>query len=631
MIYGIAVNLVLYLLYKLHISLYATYSQYFNNTICMRNKCLSRYKALCFCLLTIAGFSGSLPVFAQTGTEGIGANIRLDQIGFYPDAPKIAVVLQSNGGSFVIQTPAGKNVFTGELKKSTMPTFGGVYTQIADFTSFSKPGKYKLFVNGAGYSYPFEIKRNALQTVAAGSLNAFYFIRASTPVNEKYAGKWRRAEGHPDSHVLVHPSAATEKRPAGTVISSPRGWYDAGDYNKYIVNSGITTGTLLSLYEDFPAYMKTVKLNIPETGNGVPDVLNEILWNVRWMLTMQDPDDGGVYHKLTNAVFDKMEMPDQSTEPRYVVQKGTAATLDFAAVMAQAGRVFANYKKQLPGLADSCLAQAQKAWEWAIKNPALMYNQDEMNKKFEPKVTTGAYGDRNFKDEFIWAASELFVSTRNKEFLSTVNLLPDSTMPVPTWSQVKLLGYYTLIKNSSSRGENAPKELPEIKKRLLAMADNLVADADKNAYQTVMNKSRRNFNWGSNSVAANQGIALIQAYRLSSNKKYLAYALANLDYILGRNGTGYSYLTGFGSKTPMHPHHRPSVADDIAGPVPGLLAGGPNPGMQDKIKVPSLNPDEAYIDDDRAFAVNEIAINWNAPFAYLANAIEALQGQFAMR
>jgi endoglucanase len=156
----------------------------------------------------------------------------------------------------------------------------------------------------------------------------------------------------------------------------------------------------------------------------------------------------------------------------------------------------------------------------------------------------------------------------------------------------------------------------------------MIAGADETAYQTVMNKSTRHFGWGSNSEAANEGILLIQAYRLSPKKKYLDYALANLDYILGRNGAGYSYITGYGSKTPMHPHHRPSVSDGIVDPIPGLLAGGANPGMQDGIKVPSINPDEAYIDDDRAYAANEIAINWNAPFAYLANAIEALQAEF---
>src|SRR6202012_2449680 len=154
--------------------------------------------------------------------------------------------------------------------------------------------------------------------VADASIKAYYFMRASIPLPEKYAGKWARAEGHPDTSVLVHPSAATDQLPAGTIISSPRGWYDAGDYNKYIVNSGISTGTLLSLYEDFPAYMKGVKLNIPESGNGLPDEWNEILWNLRWMLTMQDPNDGGVYHKLTTSAFDKFEMPNKDTARRYV-------------------------------------------------------------------------------------------------------------------------------------------------------------------------------------------------------------------------------------------------------------------------------------------------------------------------
>ena len=140
-------------------------------------------------------------------------------------------------------------------------------------------------------------------------------------------------------------------------------------------------------------------------------------------------------------------------------------------------------------------------------------------------------------------------------------------------TKVKLLGYYTLVKNSNSIGKNAPKELLELKEHLLALADSLVKGADETAYQTVMDKSKRNFNWGSNSVAANEGVALIQAYKLSNDPKYLRYALDNLDYILGRNGTGYSYVTGYGSKTPMHPHHRPSFADGVVDPVPGLLVG----------------------------------------------------------
>jgi endoglucanase len=591
----------------------------------MSNKYSHTYMTgLSFILAVLLIFNLQRSSAQQSGENG-EQRIRLNQIGFYPDAPKTAIILTGKNSLFYIQTINKKTAFTGTLKKSVKPDFAGNNTLIADFSGFRNPGTYILYVPNTGCSYQFEIKKSVLRGVADASIKAYYFLRASIPLEEKYAGKWHRAEGHPDTSVLIHPSAATDKRPAGIVISSPRGWYDAGDYNKYIVNSGISTNTLLSLYEDFPAYMQTVKLNIPESGNHIPDLLNEVLWNLRWMLTMQDPNDGGVYHKLGNTAFDKFEMPDKATAPRYVVQKGTAASLDFAAVMAQACRIFRKFPKELPGLADSCLKEANKAWDWAVKNPNIAYDQNAMNQKFSPQITTGAYGDRNFSDEFIWAASELFVTTQNPQFLKDINLLPDATMPVPTWSQVKLLGYYTLIKNSNSLGEKAPKELPEIKRRLLIFADELIKGADETAYQTVMDKSTRNFRWGSNSEAANQGVALIQAYKLFGENKYLDYALDNLDYILGRNGTGYSFVTGYGSKTPMHPHHRPSVSDGVVDPVPGLLVGGPNPGMQDGIKVPSTVPDEAYIDDDRAYAVNEIAINWNAPLAYLANAMEALQ------
>ncbi|RFZ84658.1 cellulase [Mucilaginibacter terrenus] len=571
------------------------------------------------CLLILLA---SLKLDAQDTSSG-ASTIRLNQIGFYPGAPKTAIVTTGTTGDFQIRK-AGKVVYTGKLKQSLKPGFSGQYTSIADFSNFTTPGTYTLTVKGVGQSYPFNISNSANSGVATGTLKAFYFMRASAPLEKKYAGKWQRASGHPDNKVLVHPSAADAKRPAGTVISSPGGWYDAGDYNKYVVNSGISTATLLSLYEDFPEYMKTVKLNIPESNNKLPDVLYEVLWNLRWMLTMQDPNDGGVYHKLTTAKFDKMEMPDKDTAVRYVVQKSTAAALDLAAVSAQASRIFKGFDKELPGFADSCLKVSEYAYQWAVKNPNVLYEQDAMNKQFKPAVTTGTYGDRNVSDEFLWASAELYKATGKDEYFGKINMTKSEMVSVPTWSNVKLLGYYALA-DSKELDPDHRLILADIKDRLINFADIFVSGADSNAYQTVMTKFKGNFNWGSNSNAANQGILLIKAYKLTRNKKYLDYALANLDYLLGRNGSGYCYVTGFGSKPTMHPHHRPSVADGVVDPIPGLLAGGPNPGMQDKIQVPSTAPDEAYIDDDRSYATNEIAINWNAPVAYLANAIEALQ------
>lgn len=588
-------------------------------------------------LLTLSCLTAPAQPISEAGGSPVmrpADSIRLNQIGYYPNAAKLAVVVGDTPGKFQVMTPDGKKVvFTGPLSDARTNPLSGKITRTADFSAFTGVGTFIVTIPGLGNSYPFEIRRDVHRAVAIGALKGFYYQRASVDLPAKFTGTWARPAGHPDTRVLIHPSAATARRPAGTVISSPRGWYDAGDYNKYIVNSGISMATLLSLCEDFPDFVKTLDANIPESGNKLPDVLDETLWNLRWMLTMQDPDDGGVYHKLTNASFDGMVMPDKATKDRYVIAKGITATLDFAAVMAQASRVLKPYNRDLPGLSDSCLSAAVKAWGWAKANPTVAYNQKDLNTNFDPDISTGGYEDRNATDEWIWAAAELYVTTKDDAYYTSVNLFPDSRTPTPTWGQVRTLAYYTLARAGNSVTAAGKRDLVALKQRLTGMADSLVAGADRQAFQTVMGRSARDFGWGSSSEAANQGIALLQAYRFTESpnrNQYLYYALGNLDYLLGRNATGYSFLTGFGDKTPMHPHHRPSVADGIDAPVPGLLSGGTNANAarQDKCAgYTTTVADEVYIDADCSYASNEIAINWNAPLVYLAAALEALQSE----
>ncbi|WP_293679869.1 MULTISPECIES: glycoside hydrolase family 9 protein [unclassified Spirosoma] len=576
-------------------------------------------------VLTILLVGNLLSVSAQSLSD----SIRLNQLGFYPNAPKVAIVVGQASGAFEITTSDGKKVvFKGMLSLPRTNAISGKKTHTADFSALKTAGTFVVSIPGLGHSAPFRIEPDVHRAAAIGSLKGFYYQRVSTDLPATFSGKWSRPAGHPDTRVFIHPSAASASRPVGTTISSPRGWYDAGDYNKYIVNSGITMGTLLSLYEDFPAYCKSLKTNIPESSNAIPDLLDEVLWNLRWMLTMQDPADGGVYHKLTNAGFDGMVMPDKATKDRYVVQKSITATLDFAAVMAQAARVYRPFSRELPGLADSCLTAAETAWQWAQKNPELYYRQNEMNKQFDPDVTTGSYEDRSASDEWIWAATELFVTTKKDTYATAVNLFPDDNTPLPAWPQVRTLAYYTLGRFAKDKAFQSRTELVSARKHILKLADELIAGTDEQAFGTVMGKSAKDFIWGSSSVAANQGIALIQAYRQTADKKYLTYALTNLDYLLGRNAVGYSFLTGFGYKSTLNPHHRPSVADGIEAPVPGLLSGGTNANAarQDKCSgYTTTIADEVYLDQSCSYASNEIAINWNAPMVYLTTAIEALQ------
>lgn len=566
-----------------------------------------------FSLITLSVFSQQTP----------GVFVRLNQIGFYPDGQKLAVVLSDTATDFYI-TAADSNtkLYSGKLIDLRNNIYSKQLTRIADFTSFAMEGIFILHASGAGSSYPFEIKKQVHYEVTKAAIKSFYYQRFSIPLTEKYAGKWARPASSSHKKVIVHASAATASRPAGSVISSTRGWIDAGDYNKYIVNSGITTSTLLSAYEDFPNYFSSLNLNIPESSNKLPDILDEVLWNLRWMMTMQDLKDGGVYHKCTNAKFDGMIMPNKGTTPRYVVMKSTAAALNFAAVTAQASRVFRNFSKQLPGLADSCLNMSRKAYQWAVKNPRVIYDQDKMNKLFNPDITTGAYGDGDVSDEFAWAAAELYTVTADNNLLKNITTEREDDNPIPSWNQTRLLAYYTLVRHAKPNAENELL-IQTLKGRIVGAAESLVRNISYQAYHTVMGTTPKDFEWGSNAVAANQGILLLQAFHLTNDKKYLDNALSNLDYLLGRNATGYSFLTGHGDKTPMHIHHRPSEADGIIEPVPGLLAGGPNPGMEDKCTTyPSSVPDEAYTDDVCSYASNEVAINWNAPFVYLSAAIE---------
>lgn len=573
---------------------------------------------------TIAAMAVSLSLLGTVGhvraaSAALPADgqIKLDQIGYLPGSAKVAVVPNVDGAAFtVVKAGSDTVVMRGTLGAAAAYAPAAETVRLADFSALAAPGRYQLRVAGLPDSAPFMVGADAYQALNAAAIKAYYLNRAGIALPEKHAGIFARKAGHPDTNVLVHESAASAARPAGTVISSPKGWYDAGDYNKYIVNSGITTYTLLAAYEDFPDYYKAQNLNIPESGNGIPDLLNEVLWNLDWMLTMQDPADGGVYHKLTDKSFDGMVMPDQARQQRYVVQKSTAAALDFAAVMATASRVLKPYDGKLNGISARALAASKAAWQWARKNPAAYYRQ--------PKdIRTGEYGDANVSDEFGWAAAELYISTGDDAYYKAMGA-PALKATIPSWSDVGGLAWMSLARHRKQLGAAADQAL--IAARIDGLADGLAKVWKDSAYGITMQAG--DYVWGSSAVVLNQSMMLLQGYRLNGKRDYLQAAQSGLDYVLGRNAVGTSFVTGYGSRSAQHPHHRPSVADGIAAPVPGFLVGGPQPGQQDKgdcrAAYPSAVPAKSWLDDACSYASNEIAINWNAPLVYVSGAIQAL-------
>ena len=314
-------------------------------------------------------------------------------------------------------------------------------------------------------------------------------------------------------------------------------------------------------------------------------------------------------------------MPKDCKQTRYVVAKSITATLDFAAVMADAARLFEPYQQDYPGFSAQAAAMAERAYQWAKANPRAFYMQRQLK---DPAITTGEYGDRNANDEFFWAASALYRLTGQQHYLSDARQYLPKQFSLPTWGNVASLGTFEWLAHNSEL--NA-----DMQAQLIAYCEEAVKDVNTSSFQSPYGNKARDFGWGCLAeFCCCQAMALLYADKVTGTTKYRRYALQNADYLLGRNATGYCFVTGFGDQSPMHPHHRPSAADNIEAPFPGMLVGGPNPGQQDKKDMhnatyPSNIPDESYIDNEESYASNEIAINWNASLVAFLCWLDALE------
>jgi len=565
-------------------------------------------------------------VFAGLASGAGSERIRVNQVGYVVGQPKLAISLNAGTSGSLVDSLTGQPVFQAVLGAAKIWAAAGDTGRTFDFTSFDQPGTYYVLI-GSEQSHPVHIAADPFLALSRGSIKAYWLTRSSYAPKAPWAGPWARTAGHPDIAVLVHGSAATAARPEGSTIRSPGGWYDAGDYGKYVVNSGISTWTLLHLYESAPTFFDTLSLNVPPHGGPTSDLVDEILWNLRWMLTMQDPDDGGVYHKLTTADFSGFVMPANDKADRYVVQKSTAATLDLAAVSAYAARLFRG-NPDLPGFADSCQATALAAWAWARANPSILYNQDTVNAYYSPAITTGTYGNGDVSDEFDWAASELFLTTGLDSFAVVRKLANQLATPTtwgwPGWADVRTLGWLSLLSNPSLLTGSLAGYGPKLDSGLTKTTATIRDYRKSNGYHVPQG----GFWWGGNSAFGNNGLLLWKAWQVTGDTSYLSASLEVLDYLLGRNATGYSFVTGFGGKSPMNPHHRPSFADGVVAPYPGLLVGGPNSSAEAAdlcTDYPSTVGPKVYVDDYNCYASNEVAINWNAPLAYLTGVWSARQ------
>jgi endoglucanase len=533
-------------------------------------------------------------------------DIKVDQVGYLPHGAKVAMVASSTLAKEFSVKRSGKDsvAFHGKLAEPVTDPDSGDLVQILDFSKLDKPGKYYIEVPGVGRSWDFSIDGNVFSNAFYLTMRSYYGQRCGTAVDlgPKFPGY-----KHAACHLQGAYHASSGK--TGPHVSA-KGWHDAGDYGRYVVNSGISTGTLLWAWELYGDRLKQVKLDIPESGNGTPDILNEIRWNLDWMLSMQD-EDGGAWQKQTSDRFCNFIMPEKDALVSDVIgtgaepYKSSCATGDFAAVMAIAARAYRPFDA---AYADKCLRVARQAWDWLEKHPDVLFHNPA-------GVSTGDYGDGNCADEHLWASAELARTTGDaafdRYFLDHFTPFRKTIRAVgpPSWADVAPLALWTY---ALGHGKNADA-VAAITQDSVSAAQQIVERTARHPYRISLTPA--DYIWGSNGVAANYSMQLMVANALHPDTSFVDAALDNLHYLLGRNTFSLSWVTQLGENPFRHPHHRPSGASGLPEPWPGLLSGGPNRGRQDAAmkKLPNGPPAKMYLDELASYASNEVAINWNAP------------------
>ena len=576
--------------------------------------------------------------------------VKMNQLGLLPNAAKRAVVASPSKQPLQWQLldSAGRTQAQGVTRVLGNDSASGNHVHLIDFSSFGKTGAgYRLAV-GADRSRSFVISDRIYDRLPYDALNYFYQNRAGTPIEARFAGgeQWARPAGHrPERAGCVAGADSKGNRWPGCdyQLDVTGGWYDAGDHGKYVVNGGIALWTLLNLYErqraaGLPSTFADGKAALPEQGNRVDDLLDEARWEMEFLLTMQVPEgkrarvpvgikrtvasmpfteidaSGMAHHKVADEKWTALPMaPHLDPEKRQLFPPSTAATLNLAATAAQCARIWRDID---PAFSRRCLLAAERAYAAAKRNPEVYAIADFTG--------SGGYGDNALADEFYWAAAELFITTGRRDYGEAVRRSPAfraRTAAEMSWPSVATLGTISLAVLPSGLSKS---EVGALRASLVAAADGFLRDAERVGYR-IPYRPANGYPWGSNSSILNRAIILALAHDFTKAPRYRDGVVDSMDYIFGRNPLDQSYVSGYGARPMLNPHHRfwaRQASAKFPPPPPGALSGGPNStAMSDDVARPlkgTCAPQRCYRDHINAFSLNEVAVNWNAPLVWVA-------------
>ncbi len=518
--------------------------------------------------------------------------IVLNELGYLPnDFKQVIFRGDVTDKTFnVVSKDTGKVVYTGEISAPKYNEGADETDYYGDFSKLTTPGTYKITTANLGESYEFKIGNDVYKDVFKDAQKFFYYQRCEE-LTKQFAGKW----AHPKCHTSLATIYGTNEK-----IDVSGGWHDAGDFGRYVVATSKTLADLIFAYNSNKEAF-TDDVNIPESGNGQADILDEVKPQFEWLFKMQNKENGGVYHKVTCASFPGTIMPDEEKDELIVCPITTTATGDFAAVMALAYDTFKDTDK---AFAEKCLSAAEKAYDYLDKAPSqIVKNPDG--------IVTGEYGDTSDRDERYWAAAQLFKATGKIKYNEKVKEIANEKVELGyDWALVGCYGNeaYFGAKGADSRTKE------KIKAAVIKEADRIVSASKADGYG-VSNGTV--YYWGSNSAALNEAVLLQFANSISPNADYVKYAKEHINYCFGKNANAMSFVTGYGTVYPKNPHHRPSQVVKEA--IPGMIIGGVNSQLEDphaKAFLKDAAPAKCYLDNEQSYSTNEVDIYWNSALVH---------------